>query len=177
MRTELYRHFDKDGRLLYVGVSLYAVFRLVAHRSRSAWFREIAKVTIERFPTRVEAERAEYRAITDEHPLWNHSGVDARHPMQPIEPKFREQVQDKSKGGRPHKIKDYPKRLARFVEMREAGDLETMTDKQVVAELNKADRRAPKIESEEMLRRWRREEFPGLAEFEATGDAPLDVEE
>ncbi len=31
VRTALYRHFDKDGNLLYVGVSLNAIERTISH--------------------------------------------------------------------------------------------------------------------------------------------------
>lgn len=82
-----------------------------------------------------------------------------------------------AKGGRPHKIKDYPKRMARFIELRNSGDLEKMTDKQVIADLNAVDRRAPKIESEEMLRRWKRDGFPGLAEFETDAEPPVEIDD
>jgi hypothetical protein len=44
MKTSLYRHFDADGVLLYVGVSLWAVSRLTQHRHGSRWFHKIANV-------------------------------------------------------------------------------------------------------------------------------------
>lgn len=70
-RTELYRHFDADGKLLYVGISLSAVARLSAHRHASHWFDRITSVTIQRFDTRQDALKAEYRAIQDEKPECN----------------------------------------------------------------------------------------------------------
>jgi hypothetical protein len=50
----LYRHFDKDGRLLYVGVSLNAINRLAEHRA-SHWFSEIATIKVETFEDRAAA--------------------------------------------------------------------------------------------------------------------------
>ena len=71
MRTSLYRHFNKAGDLLYVGVSLSALHRLGQHSDHSEWFRSIAKVTIEHFETRSEALNAEREAIGKERPLHN----------------------------------------------------------------------------------------------------------
>lgn len=67
----LYRHFDDAGRLLYVGVSLSALFRLLQHHSTAHWGEEIVTVTIERFATRAEVLRAEREAIENESPLYN----------------------------------------------------------------------------------------------------------
>lgn len=72
MQTELYRHFDADGRLLYVGVSWSAVVRYGAgHRHIAEWAKDVAKMTVERFDTRGQAEAAERKAIREECPLHN----------------------------------------------------------------------------------------------------------
>lgn len=69
---ELYRHFDKDGRLLYVGISVCAVTRLAQHEQLGAeWYKKIVRIEIERFPTRLDAMRAELDAIKNEGPLYN----------------------------------------------------------------------------------------------------------
>ena len=70
MICALYRHFDKDGVLLYVGISLSAVARLSQHKD-SAWFKEIKKVEIEHYPTRGEALGMEALAIRNENPKYN----------------------------------------------------------------------------------------------------------
>jgi len=67
----LYRHFDKDGRLLYVGISLHAILRLTQHRADSHWFDDIATTTIKKFKSKDDAIRAEVRAIRHEKPLYN----------------------------------------------------------------------------------------------------------
>jgi hypothetical protein len=73
--TALYRHFNKEGRLLYVGVSLTAIKRLVEHRNGCAWYRQIARIEVEWFDTRDEALAAEAEAIRTEKPRYNsHSG-------------------------------------------------------------------------------------------------------
>lgn len=70
MTCALYRHFDADGVLLYVGISLSAVQRLSQH-SASPWSDRIARVDVERFPSREAAERAEREAIQTERPKHN----------------------------------------------------------------------------------------------------------
>jgi hypothetical protein len=70
-RTNLYRHFDAEGALLYVGVSLSALTRLGRHRKYSHWFEKIKRVEIERFPSRAEALIAERLATWREKPLHN----------------------------------------------------------------------------------------------------------
>jgi excinuclease UvrABC nuclease subunit len=72
----LYRHFDAEGVLLYVGVSLSVIHRLAGHRSRSRWFRQIARITVEWFANRGEALEAERLAIREEKPLYNIMGVE-----------------------------------------------------------------------------------------------------
>lgn len=73
-RTALYRHYDKDGVLLYVGISMRVMERLSQHTqdtNRSYWFDQIAIQTIEWFETRAEAIEAERWAIINEKPLYN----------------------------------------------------------------------------------------------------------
>jgi len=71
MTCSLYRHFDKDNRLLYVGVSLSALNRLAQHADASHWFADIATVKIETFEDRSVALAAEREAILKENPLHN----------------------------------------------------------------------------------------------------------
>lgn len=71
MTAELYRHYDKDDILLYVGVSIRTIARIAGHRNTSDWFKDISKITIEHFETRYEAEQAERKAIREENPMCN----------------------------------------------------------------------------------------------------------
>ena len=68
--TQLYRHFDDEGNLLYVGISLSAIYRLKQHRN-SHWSDKIARVDITHYQSRAEAMRAEILAIESEMPLYN----------------------------------------------------------------------------------------------------------
>jgi hypothetical protein len=70
MLTNLYRHFDADGNLLYVGISLSALTRLYAH-GKAAWYNDIKNVTIENYPTKRMALDAEKNAIKTEKPMHN----------------------------------------------------------------------------------------------------------
>lgn len=71
--TALYRHFDADLNLLYVGISLSPLARLADHANGSSWFSRIWGITVERFGSRRAALYAEARAIADERPLYNKS--------------------------------------------------------------------------------------------------------
>jgi excinuclease UvrABC nuclease subunit len=76
--TELYRHFDKDGRLLYVGIAMTAVKRASEHRRNSGWWGQIARIEIERFESRELALAAELEAIRAENPIHNKIGKGPR---------------------------------------------------------------------------------------------------
>lgn len=69
--TYLYRHFNQEGALLYVGVSLSVVHRLAQHKDHSHWYRSITRIDIKEFSTRREALIAERDAIKQEKPLHN----------------------------------------------------------------------------------------------------------
>ena len=69
--TFLYRHFDKKGRLLYVGITANLASRTTAHMKRSQWAKDIARTTSELFPTRIKAAIAELQAIDKEKPIYN----------------------------------------------------------------------------------------------------------
>lgn len=75
--SHLYRHFDKDNRLLYVGISLHAFKRFTQHQSTARWFDQIVKMTIDQYPMWDAAVRAERIAIKMEHPLYNIAHVEA----------------------------------------------------------------------------------------------------
>lgn len=72
----LYRHFDCEGRLLYVGISLNALNRLAEHKQTAEWFWRIARVEVTAYATRRSALKAERLAIQREKPLHNvkHTG-------------------------------------------------------------------------------------------------------
>lgn len=69
--TSLYRHFSKDGELLYIGISLCPVFRTERHRLTAGWFGDVRRIEIERYPDRASAKLAEARAVAAEKPVHN----------------------------------------------------------------------------------------------------------
>lgn len=72
--TCLYRHFDGDGRLLYVGISISAAARTSQHSATADWFRDVRSITLEWHPNRAAAFVAELQAIRCERPLHNTMG-------------------------------------------------------------------------------------------------------
>jgi predicted GIY-YIG superfamily endonuclease len=70
VQTALYRHFDANDNLLYVGISLSTLTRLSQHR-KSEWTQDITRVDIQNFDSRLLALEAEEKAITTEYPKFN----------------------------------------------------------------------------------------------------------
>lgn len=69
--TSLYRLYDAEDVLLYVGISKSALMRLGQHLSDKPWAVDVARTTVEWYPTREEAAAAEVAAILTEKPLHN----------------------------------------------------------------------------------------------------------
>lgn len=70
----LYRAFDAEGQLLYVGISINAITRLGQHSSGSDWWTQVVRVEIETHEDRAAALEAEGVAIAAEAPLHNVAG-------------------------------------------------------------------------------------------------------
>jgi hypothetical protein len=69
--TTLYRFYDEDGALLYVGVTNNTKDRFGHHKAYSDWWDLATTHTLEQFGTRQEALKAEERAILTESPIHN----------------------------------------------------------------------------------------------------------
>ena len=74
--TILYRYFDREGDLLYVGITKNQINRFAAHSKKSVWFSQISSATFTHFETREAAIVAETAAIKDEKPKYNIAGTD-----------------------------------------------------------------------------------------------------
>lgn len=70
-RTALYRAFDADEQLLYVGITDGVDTRFKAHQKSAEWWPLMVRRDIEWFDTRRDAMRAEATAIKTEGPLYN----------------------------------------------------------------------------------------------------------
>lgn len=74
----IYRHWDANDLLLYIGQSVDLPRRMRAHKSGSHWYTSVVKITIEWFPSQYEATLAELAAIRGESPVHNKSHAIAR---------------------------------------------------------------------------------------------------
>lgn len=69
-RTWLYRFFDAEGVLLYVGIAYVPSLRWPEHRI-TKWWPLVDRMTAQVCASRAEADRAEAKAIAEERPLYN----------------------------------------------------------------------------------------------------------
>jgi predicted GIY-YIG superfamily endonuclease len=69
--TTLYRLWNADHTLLYVGITDDLEARTEEHRADKPWWDEVAQVSTEELPTRRRALEAETRAIYWEQPRYN----------------------------------------------------------------------------------------------------------
>lgn len=76
MTTTLYRVFDGQERLLYVGISDDPWNRLGRHRN-AGWTHHAVRITLETHASREAAAAAELAAIRGEDPVWNNQGRNA----------------------------------------------------------------------------------------------------
>jgi hypothetical protein len=67
----LYRMFDVDKNLLYVGISNSAGSRWSNHANDKPWWPEVGSVEVEHFANRETVEHAERQAIDLEKPKYN----------------------------------------------------------------------------------------------------------
>jgi len=67
----VYRCFDADRRLLYVGSTLNTFTRFQAHEKRSPWWADVKDISTEEHPDLTAARIAEAAAIRREHPARN----------------------------------------------------------------------------------------------------------
>jgi hypothetical protein len=67
----LYRMFDADNNLLYVGITFNPQSRFTSHRRDKDWWRDIARISLSHYECRVDLAEAERQAILEERPLYN----------------------------------------------------------------------------------------------------------
>lgn len=73
----LYRMFDAEGALLYIGASANLPDRVEQHRRSKEWWREVATIQAVHFDSIVEVRRAEAQAINTESPRYNNTRPDS----------------------------------------------------------------------------------------------------
>ena len=69
--TDLYRFYNAEGALLYVGISVTAIARWSQHAGSKAWWSDVLTTIVEHHPSREAARAAEVLAIRTEGPLYN----------------------------------------------------------------------------------------------------------
>jgi predicted GIY-YIG superfamily endonuclease len=71
MKQTLYRFYDANDDLLYVGISNTWYQRFHQHERTSGWFSRVAHATFESYESREAVEAAELIAIKSENPQFN----------------------------------------------------------------------------------------------------------
>jgi excinuclease UvrABC nuclease subunit len=71
MRYILYRFYDANRQLLYVGITNYPRERWRLHRRKSSWWSSVAFVSVHHLPDEKAARAAERKAIQTENPMHN----------------------------------------------------------------------------------------------------------
>jgi len=69
--TALYRWYDEEGLLLYVGITGALLERTTAHTNGDPWWAQVRSCTVEWLPSATEAAEAEQAAIRAERPAYN----------------------------------------------------------------------------------------------------------
>lgn len=64
----LYRFFDAEDNLLYIGITNSPLTRFSSHQADKSWFRRVVRSTMVQFATRAELAAAEIAAIQSEKP-------------------------------------------------------------------------------------------------------------
>lgn len=67
----LYRFYDTDGNLLYVGITLNPAHRWKQHAHDKPWWHQIATISVQTYPNREAVLEAERAAIIAERPRHN----------------------------------------------------------------------------------------------------------
>jgi predicted GIY-YIG superfamily endonuclease len=69
---QMYRLFDSEGELLYIGISYSAIARFAQHKASKAWIGDVVRIDIETHHcSRSEMLKRERDAITNENPKHN----------------------------------------------------------------------------------------------------------
>lgn len=73
--TFLYRLYDAQDELLYVGITENVRLRMQRHAAIQPWWNQVERLEVATYSSRDEAEEAELRAIRGERPKMNITGA------------------------------------------------------------------------------------------------------
>ncbi len=98
--TALYRMYDSDDELLYVGISCNPGSRIAQHAEFKEWYEDVAIIRIAWLSTRRAALKEEAKAIVNEDPKYNiiHSTSDENFgPKRDVFTKFRSTTDERDR--------------------------------------------------------------------------------
>lgn len=139
--TAVYKAYDADGALLYVGVAKDFLFRWKSHRREAEWWKLAQRFEVALYATRDEALAEEARCITEDGPAYNACALAKGHAAKHRQ---REDAEAAEEARRDQFWRDW----------------HAETDK--IEALSKADPKARPIKSPETWRRWLRDGCPGV---------------
>lgn len=83
MKIYLYRLYNSEYHLLYVGITKNLDQRFTAHSATKSWWSEVDSINVKQYLTRTDAENAERSAITSELPKYNELVTNKHHNPSP----------------------------------------------------------------------------------------------
>ena len=98
-KTSVYKFYDDEQNLLYVGISLNVFARLSQHKRDKDWWDEITNIKVQHTDTREDALDLEARLIKDEEPKYNiamNNGIYIEVDKEAQLRKLAEEIQDPS---------------------------------------------------------------------------------
>ncbi len=78
--TDVYELYDRDGTLLYVGISLNLAQRMEQHRGAKRWWQNVKRIEVRHCSSRAHALFWEYVTIQTRRPRYNIQGQ-AKEPL------------------------------------------------------------------------------------------------
>lgn len=128
--TTVYRLFDAERRLLYVGTSVHPQKRWEQHASIKLWWSAVDHATVAWLPSRDAALSAEREAIATEKPLYNDKATEreAVFPFQGNRGPTRETLLRRA-------VSDYQKALDRLAVAVDRASLDGLNAEEVAAVL------------------------------------------
>lgn len=84
MSAAVYRAYDAEGTLLYVGCTVALDARMRDHEKNSPWWFFHCHLEVKRFASHKAALAEELRLIQTEHPRWNVRDRSPGHPDGPV---------------------------------------------------------------------------------------------
>ena len=75
MPNSVYKIYDKDKNLLYIGSSMLVITRINNHASTKDWWNDVNSIQVSHFADKTTALKEESKAIKNENPLYNRQDI------------------------------------------------------------------------------------------------------